>query len=217
MDTLHQPLYLLVLFAFMMTVLMHVSHKNSNLVLTYALQSLSVACVIGYLALKTGSLGLTISALLTLLVKVLIAPRLFDNLIRRHQLPSTAASYLNVPVTLLIILGLTSLSRSSVILNLIPLSSDAVQALPLAVSALLISLFLILNRKGALSQVLGILSFENAIVLCASFMGIEQSISFELGITFDISVWVAIASVFILIVYRHFGTLDVTTINKLID
>jgi len=67
----------------------------------------------------------------------------------------------------------------------------------LSVATIMISLFLIINRKGALSQMLGILSLENGIVSFALFAGLEQNPGLQLGITFNILIWIIIATVFI--------------------
>ena len=80
-----------------------------------------------------------------------------------------------------------------------------------------LSLFLIINRKSALSQIVGILSLENSIVAFAIFAGLEQSLSLQIGILFDISVWLIIATVFMSMMYTHFGSLDVTDMKKLKD
>jgi len=64
---------------------------------------------------------------------------------------------------------------------------------------------------------LGILSLENGIVSFALFAGLEQNPGLQLGITFDVLIWIIIASVFISMIYRQFGSLDVTTMKKLTE
>jgi len=74
---------------------------------------------------------------------------------------------------------------------------------------------MIINRKGALSQMIGVLSLENSIVSFAFTAGLEQKPGLELGITFDIFVWIIIATVFVSMVYKKFKTLDVTEMSRL--
>ena len=85
----------------------------------------------------------------------------------------------------------------------------------LAVAMMLISVFLIINRKGALSQMIGVLSLENGIVSFACLAGLEQTPGLQLGIIFDILVWVIIATVFASMVYKQYGSLDVTAMTHL--
>ncbi len=62
---------------------------------------------------------------------------------------------------------------------------------------------------------IGILSLENGIVCFATFAGLEQTPGLQLGVIFDIFVWVIIATVFISMIYRHFGSLDVSAMRTL--
>ena len=82
---------------------------------------------------------------------------------------------------------------------------------------MLLSIFLTINRKSALSQIIGILSLENSIVAFAIFAGLEQSPSLQIGILFDISIWLTIATAFISMIYAHFGSLDITSMKNLTD
>jgi hydrogenase-4 membrane subunit HyfE len=82
---------------------------------------------------------------------------------------------------------------------------------------MLISIFIMVNRKGALSQIIGVLSFENCIVAFGIFAGLEQSSVLQLGIIFDIGAWLVIATVLVAMVYRHTGSLDVTNLRHLRD
>jgi hydrogenase-4 membrane subunit HyfE len=76
---------------------------------------------------------------------------------------------------------------------------------------------MLINRRGAFSQMLGILSLENSILLLASFIGIRQPVALEIGIVFDIVIWMIIAQVFISMIYRQFGTLSVDKMKRLIE
>ena len=74
-----------------------------------------------------------------------------------------------------------------------------------------------MNRKGAISQITGILSLENSIVAFGIVAGLEQSLALQLGIVFDVFVWLIIAIAFVSVVYRKIGSLDVTNMRKLRD
>ena len=127
------------------------------------------------------------------------------------------STYLNTPITVLIIAALVAFTQTDVFRPLAQLAADGSNLLLLSVATIMISLFLIINRKGALSQMLGILSLENGIVSFALFAGLEQNPGLQLGITFNILIWIIIATVFISMIYRQFGSLDVTTMKKLTE
>ncbi|MDO8737111.1 MAG: hypothetical protein Q7K29_08555, partial [Thermoleophilia bacterium] len=144
-----------------------------------------------------------------------VAPYFFFGLIRRHELKFSVSTYLNTPVSLLVIAVLLALTQSDFFETLSVLAESSKASLSLCFSTILISLFLSINRRGALSQMIGILSLENGIVAFAIFAGLEQSPGLQLGVTFNILIWVVIATVFASMIFRKFGSLDVTTMKKL--
>ncbi len=203
--------------AFLSIVYMHVTKKNVEVVVAYSIQSLAIMAIIFDSFLTTRNIPLLIIVLLTVIVKVIMAPIFFTNLIKKHELTFTVSSYLNMPITLICIAIITGIAHSNKFLPLTTIVPEHQALLALALSAILLSFFLIVNRKGALSQIVGILTFENSIVAFTIFAGLEQSIALQMGIIFDIFVWLIISTVFISMIYKHFRSLDVTIMRHLRD
>ena len=198
-------------------IFLHITKKNFGAALSYSLQSLAITIILFNSFVETGNMPLLFIALLIFIVKVIIAPIFFIKLIQKHELTFSVSTYLNTPLTLIIIATLTFVAHSQ---KFVPLTSivPANQALlSLALASIFLSLFLVINRKGALSQIIGILSLENSIVAFTIFAGLEQSPMLQLGIIFNIFIWLIIASVFISMIYKHFGSLDITAMNNLKD
>lgn len=202
---------------FAAAVFLHLTKKNSSAVRLYIAQSSAISLLLLVPAFEESSRLLVIAIVSTIAVKIFIAPYFFFGLIRRHGLKFSVSTYLNTPVTLLVIAALVALTRTEVFRPLARLAADGNNLLLLSVATIMISLFLIVNRKGALSQMLGILSLENGIVSFGVFAGLEQNPGMQLGITFNILIWILIATVFISMIYRQFGSLDVTTMKKLTE
>jgi hydrogenase-4 component E len=198
-------------------VFMHLTKKNSSVVSLYVAQSAAVALLLVFSALGEVSTLLVIAIAATVAVKLFIAPYFFFGLIEKHRLKFAVSTYLNTPVTLLAIAVLIGLTRTEVFQPLTYLAPGGDNLLLLDVATIMISLFLCVNRKGALSQMLGILSLENGIVSFALSAGLEQNPGLQLGITFNILIWIVIATVFISMIFRQFGSLDVTTMKKLTE
>jgi len=192
------------------------SESRSSVIL-YAAQSLVVSLMLIIFSFQENSSGLFVSALAMLAVKVAIMPIFFFNLINKQKLKFATTSYLSVPMTLLVIMFIVVLANSSVFRSLTSIPSEYSTAIPIALSGILASLFLTINKRGALSQIIGILSLENCIVSFASIIGLKQTLVLELGIIFDIFVWSVIATVFISMMYKHFGSLNITQITHLKD
>ncbi len=202
---------------FAAAVFLHLTKKNSSALRLYIAQSAAISLLLVLPAFEESSWLLVIAIVSTIAVKIFIAPYFFFALIRKHGLKFSVSTYLNTPVTLLVIAALVALTRTEVFRPLAHLSADGNNLSLLSVATIMISLFLIVNRKGALSQMVGILSLENGIVSFAVFAGLEQNPGLQLGITFNILIWIIIATVFISMIYRQFGSLDVTTMKKLTE
>jgi len=196
-------------------VIMHLTKRNRAAVSLYILQSSAIALLLISSLFDKFSLLLLLAISATVAVKIFVAPYFFNNLTRRHRLRFSVSTYLNTPLSLLVIAALFSLSQSSFLAALVFMPESSDRLLRLAFASMLTSLFLCINRKGALSQMLGILSLENSIVAFALFAGLEQSPGLQLGITFNILIWVIIATVFASMIFRKFGSLDVTAMKRL--
>lgn len=202
---------------FAVAVFFHLIKKNSTAVFLYIAQSAAVAMLLLLSALEKQSLLLFTAIIITVVVKIIVAPYFFFNLIKKHHLKFSVATYLNLPLTLLVIAVLTALTRTSFFNQFTSLAATGSEFLLIALASISISMFLMVNRKGALSQMLGILSLENSIVTFALFAGLEQSPALQLGITFNILIWIIIAAIFASMMYRQFGTVDVTTMKELTE
>jgi len=210
-----QFLFFLETVLFLSVIFMHLAKKNFAVIFLYALQSFIVTFILFSSSLKEDSLLLMAVATATFFVKVVIAPCFFFGLMKKHRLQFSVSTYLNGPMTLIVLTLLTAFSYSHFFRPLTILSPYDGNALLLAVGMILISLFLIVNRKGVLSQMVGILSLENAIVSFAYITGLEASAGAQVGILFDILVWIVIATGFASMIYRHFGSLDSSAMQHL--
>lgn len=207
--------FLMIVAIFLSAVLLHITKRNSTAVLLYFIQSLAIAVLLFHPLVENFSPVIMLLAILTLAVKAVVAPLFFSRLIKRHKLKFSASTYLNTPLTLIVIAALAALTNSRIFSHIASIEPSGQKILSLAIAVILISFFLIINRKGAISQIIGILSLENGIVAFALFSGLEQSPALQIGIMFDLLVWVIIAAVFISMIYKQFGSLDVTELKHL--
>lgn len=202
---------------FLTVVFLHISKKNTGALIAYVIQSLALAAILFNSFLETGHLSLLVVVFLVLIVKAILAPLFFLRLIKKYASAFSVSTYLNISLTLIIIFVLTFIAHSQKLTPLTSIIPANQPLLSLALATMFISLFLIINRKGAISQIIGILSFENSIITFIIFAGLEQSPGFQIGIMFNILIWIIIATVFVSIIYKHFGSLDVTSMKSLTD
>jgi hydrogenase-4 membrane subunit HyfE len=207
--------YTIGVIVFLSVVGIHLTRKNTNCVFFYILQSAAVALLLFVPAFREKDFFLMLAAVLTLSIKAIVAPYFFFRLIKRHELTFSANTYLSLPLTLIVLALLTGLAYQGIFQPLAALAGNNLNAVPLAVATIFVSIFLIINRRGALSQIVGILSLENGIVSLTSFLGVTQLSGLDIAVSFDIGVWVVIAALFLSIIYKQFGTLDVSTMSQL--
>jgi hydrogenase-4 component E len=203
------------LIIFVIVIPMNVVKKNATIVSLYSLQSLALVVLLGTEAYSQWSILPALLALAVFIVKVFGARRLFLGFIRKHRENFSTGMYLNVPLTITSLMLLAVFAQSSIFTPLFIHTAQEMRYGLLLVSAALMSLFLAVNRKGMLLQIIGILSLENCIFAMGHFIDPSQSSGLELGIVFDVLFWMLIASVYVGLVYRHYHSLDVTSLREL--
>ena len=202
---------------FLTIIFLHLIRKNFGAVIAYGIQSFATVLILFGFFFETKNVSLLLVIFVAFAIKVILAPIFFITLIQKHELTFLTSTYLSTPLTLIVLAVLTALAHSQKFLPLTTIVPAHHALLSLALSAIFISLFLIINRKEAISQALGILSFENGIVVFAIFAGLEQSPILQIGIIFDIFVWIIIAAVFLSMIYRQFQSLDTSLMRHLKD
>jgi len=210
-------LQLLMGIIFLTLIFLHLTKKNFIATVAYAIQSFAIVIILLNSFFETGNIYMYVVILATLIIKVILAPLFFNRLIKKHDLVFSASTYLNTPLMLIIIAVLTFVANSRKFAPLTGIIPANQTLLSLALSSIFISLFLIVNRKGTLSQILGILSLENSIVAFIVFAGLEQSVGLQVGVIFDIFIWIIIAFMFMSMIHKHFGSQDITSMKNLKD
>lgn len=196
-------------------IFMHLVRKNSSIVLLYMLQSAIIVSLLIIDSMARAGAALIMVIVLTFTVKVVIAPVFFFSLIRRNKLKFSVSTFLNAPLTLIVLAVLIAIAHSQFFNPLTAVLTRGPDTLFLSIAGMLVAFFLIINRKGAMSQMIGVLSLENSMVAFASMTGLEQTAGLQIGIVFDILVWTVIAVVFVSMIYRQYGSLDVSAMKHL--
>ncbi|MBI4093720.1 hypothetical protein HY417_02045 [Candidatus Kaiserbacteria bacterium] len=189
---------------FMLALGMNLVRKNTTLIGLYILQSFTVASALFIMGVNEGAVGLLYAGLLTLIIKVGIAPVFLGKLIRKYSIHFSASSYLSMPLALS---ALAITTGFSYIISGRFVGTEA-SAIPLLFATIFCAFFLMINRRGTLSIVLGVLSLENGVVLLSSMLGNAHTFALEFMVAFDIAVWILIASVFLEMLYRQFGVVE---------
>lgn len=181
----------------------------------FAVQSLLLGVIAGLVGYCYGAWHVLLIAVLTVAGKTFFLPWLLERLIRRTRMEQEMQPWLNMTASLLVCGGLTLLAY----LVARPFSSLerlGGNTLAVAMALVLTALFLMLNRRKALSQVLALLTMENGVMLAAiAFSSYGMPLVVELGIFFDVVVAVMVLALLVFRIRESFASMDTGELNEL--
>jgi hydrogenase-4 component E len=181
----------------------------------YGLQSLLLAIVATTIAIAESRPELFVTAALTVVLKTILIPWFLMRTVDRIGIHREIEPFLNVPVSLLICLGLTVVGyRVST-----GFEEGAQQVthhlIGVALSLLLIGLFLMVTRKKAITQILALLTVENAVFLVAVGVTTGMPLIVEFGIAFDVMLAVLVLGILVQRIVGRFESMDVSRLSNL--
>jgi hydrogenase-4 component E len=181
----------------------------------YGFQSLLLGGVAAVMALGEQRPDLFASAALTIGLKGIVIPWFLMRVIDRIGIHREIEPILNVPSSLLICLGLTVVGYRVSAGLAEGAGGAAHHVIGVSLSMLLMGLFLMVTRRKALTQILALLTVENAVFLVALGATTGMPLIVELGISFDVIVAVLVLGVLVRRIVERFESMDVSRLSKL--
>jgi len=181
----------------------------------YSAQSLLLGIVATAIAWSQARHELFVTAALTVALKGLLIPWFLMRVVDRIGIRREIEPFLNVPTSLLVCVGLTVVGyRCS---TGFPDGARGVShhLVGIAISLLLIGLFLMVTRKKAVTQILALLTVENAVFLVAVGVTSGMPLIVELGISFDVVLAVLILGVLVHRIVDRFESMDISRLSRL--
>jgi len=181
----------------------------------FALQSAFLAVTAALVAFLTGIHHIYIAALLTVIIKVIIIPRILKKVITRLNVTRELVLNINIPPSLLICGALVILAFyiTQPIISLGFLLTKDSLAISLAI--VLIGFFTMIARKKAVTQVVGFLVMENGLFLGATAAAYGMPLIVELGVFFDVLVAGLIIGIFTHRLQDTFDSVDTSKLTEL--
>jgi len=178
-------------------------------------QSIVLALVAATVAWFGGQRELYVVAALLVLLKGIAIPRLLARMERRFASERELAPYVNT-ATSLVVAGLLVLFGYAVMRPVVAASELPTRtAMPLAMGLVLVSLFVVVSRKKALTQVIGFLVLENGIALLALLGAYGVPLIVELGVFLDALMGFLVMQIFVYRIHETFETIDVDQLDRL--
>jgi hydrogenase-4 component E len=171
-----------------------------------------LTAAVGYMAGEWELYGI---ALILFLLKGLALPALLRVTARRFSTGHELLAYVNTEISLLIG-GLLVLFAYLVTSPWMAVTSLPTRAgLPIAMALLFVSLFIIVSRRKAITQVIGFLMLENAIALLAVVGTFGVPLLVELGVFLDALMGFLVMQIFLYDIHETFDTIDVEQLARL--
>lgn len=181
----------------------------------YGIQSFLLALVAATIAIAESRHELFITAALTVGLKATLIPWFLMRTVDRIGIHREVEPFLNVPASLITCLGLTVVGYRVSTGFQEGARGVGHHLIGVALSLLLIGLFLMVTRKKAITQILALLTVENAVFLVAVGVTSGMPLIVELGISFDVILAVLVLGVLVRRIVGRFESMDVSQLSKL--
>jgi hydrogenase-4 component E len=179
---------------------------------SFLLGSVALLVVVGY-----RETHILIAAVLTIVVKGIAIPLALTKTIDNIKVHKEVDFTVNISTSLLLCALLVILADSVAkpILEAQQVSSLTVfRVLPVSIAVMMIGLFIMIARKQAVSQIVGLLTMENGVFLSGLSITYGMPLIVEIGIFFDIFIAVLILGVFVFRINRTFDTISIDSIGS---
>ena len=181
------------------------------------LQGISLAAVAGVLAAHQHDAWLGATAVLVLVVKGVVVPELLRRIVRDDPGRRETSPLVNVPASLVFAAVLIVLSYvvSANITALDP--SPATRLVPLGVATVLVGYFMLVTRRRAVSQIVGLLLVDNGIALVTFLLTAGVPLVVELGASLDVLLVVVVLQVLVVNIRHVLGDSELDQLKELHD
>jgi len=204
----------------LLTSFMLVANKRvDSCIKTFKLQSLLIAVAAGLLGIQNfyreGAVDIIIICALIIALKVIYIPRILRSTVAKVEYKVEKGFYLNIPLAVLICFALVILSYFSVSAIKGITDSNIRLYLVNSISIMLIGLFFMINRKKAVSQIIGFLVIENGLFTAAMLTTHGMPIIVDAGILVDLLTAVMIMGVLVFRINENFDSIDLNKLKNL--
>ncbi len=187
--------------------------RMHGLLNVFALHAVILALSVAWEALVQHAPHLFITAAIALIVKAIIIPVALHRIVRRLDIHRSVETVVGIGPTMLAGMGLVALS-TALMLRVTP-GADALarQDLAFALSVVLLGLLMMVSRRNAISQVVGLMSIENGLILAAT--GAKgMPLVVEISVAFSVLVAFIVIGIFLFRIRERFDTVDVQALDR---
>jgi hydrogenase-4 component E len=196
-------------------VAMNALKRLESCVKMYTLNSWLLSLLIAIVAFMIGEAHLYTASFVTLVSKGVLIPVFLRRAVRKMKVTHDVQPYISNALSLTISGILVAVVYASLREGIL-VSGFSRNVLQISVAVILIGLFIMITRRKAITQVIGLLFMENGLFLAGFSLTYGMPIIIELGVLFDMLMGVIILGIFAVQIKRTFtsSNLDNLTILK---
>lgn len=199
----------------MSTIVLIGSSRLRVCIWAYALRSFVLALVSGLIAYFSGIHHIYVATGVSLALKVLVIPGFLFYIINKIKIKEDIESFINYTLSLLIACGLILIAYYSTESILKFENVFMRHCLPVSLAITLLGFFIMISRKKAITQILGLLAMEDGLFFAALSTSYGMPLVVELGVFFDILVSVIIMGIYVYRIKETFDTIDTDILREL--
>lgn len=196
------------------SVAMNALKRLESCVRAYILNSWLLSSLIAVVAFMIGEMHLYVASLITLLSKGILIPLFLRSIVRQMKVTHDVEPYISNTLSLTVSGILVAVVYASLSEGIF-VTGFSRNVLQISIAVILIGLFIMISRKKAITQVLGLLFMENGLFLAGFSLTFGMPVIIELGVLFDMLMGVIILGIFAIQIKRVFTSSDLDRLTTL--
>lgn len=206
---------ILAILVLMSTIALIGSNRLRTCVWAYAIRSFVLAWVSGLIAYFSGIHHIYVATGISVVLKVVLIPVFLFYIIDKIKIKEDVESSINYSLSLFIACGLILIAYYSTQSVLQFENAFMRHCLPVSIAITLLGFFVMITRKKAITQILGLLAMEDGLFFAALSTSYGMPLIVELGVFFDILVSVIIMGIYVYRIKETFDTIDTDILREL--
>jgi hydrogenase-4 component E len=187
--------------------------RMHGLLNVFALHAVILALSVSWEAYIQHAPHLFITAAIALIVKAIVIPFALHRIVQRLNIHRSVETVVGIGPTMLAGMGLVALSMALMLRVTSAADALARQDLAFALSVVLLGLLMMVSRRNAVSQVVGLMSIENGLILAAT--GAKgMPLVVEISVAFSVLVAFIVIGIFLVRIRERFDTVDVQALDR---
>lgn len=179
----------------------------------FALHAFVLSLSVAWEAYVNHSPHLYVTAAIALVLKAIIIPTALHRIVQRLGIHRTVETTVGIGATMLVGIGLVALSMALMLPVTDAADPLARQDLAFALSIILLGLLMMVTRRNAVGQVVGLMSIENGLILAAAGAN-GMPLVVEISVAFSVLVAFMVIGIFLFRIRERFDTVDVHVLDS---